>query len=214
MRKIKTSIKYLLRKSGYEICQLSESEKLEIPMCNAFTYKEAQCFRALASAGQISFAEARFLTELVKSSDPARPIIEIGTLFGHSTIVMALAKDPGQQLITVDNFSWNPLGLSADAHYAIVRYRLAELTRTQNVQVLKTDKDEFYRGYVGPPPALFFCDADHSYEATRADLLWARSVGASIVCGDDYLHASQQGVTQIVDELGGPKRLVDGLFLL
>jgi len=183
-------------------------------MHETFTYKEAQCFRALTSSGQISIAEARFLSELVRSSDPTRPIIEIGTLFGHSTIVMTLAKTLTQQLITVDNFSWNPLGLSPEAHFALVQDRLAELTSTQNVTVLRAEKDDFYRSYDGPPPALFFCDADHSYEATRADILWARSVGASIICGDDYLHAMQKGVRQIVDELGGPKQLVDGLFVL
>jgi hypothetical protein len=76
------------------------------------------------------------------------------------------------------------------------------------------DKDEFYRTYQGPPPAVFFCDADHSYEATKADMLWARSVGATVICGDDYDHPFQQGTAQAVDELGGPKRLAGGLFVL
>ena len=76
------------------------------------------------------------------------------------------------------------------------------------------DKDDFYRSYSGPAPALFFCDADHSYEATKADLLWAKSSGASIICGDDYNHPFQRGTAQAVDEMGGPRRLADGLFVI
>jgi predicted O-methyltransferase YrrM len=49
---------------------------------------------------------------LVQQSDPIRPIIEIGTLFGWSTLLICLFKDPGQKRITVDNHSWNPLGIT------------------------------------------------------------------------------------------------------
>lgn len=44
-------------------------------------------------------------------------------------------------------------------------------------------------------------------------MLWARSVGATIVCGDDYDHPFQHGNKQAVDELGGPKQFVSGLFV-
>ena len=214
MRILKRAIKRALRNHGYELCQLYDEEKREVPHHEKFTYKEAQCYRALASMSHISLEEARVLGELVRSSDPTRPIIEIGTLFGFSTIVMTLFKQREQQLITVDNYSWNPLGIGPDAHYQLTRNRLSEAVDEQNVQVLRIDKDEFYRSYIGAAPALFFCDADHSYEATKADILWARSAGASLICGDDYKHPFQHGVTQIVDELGGPRKLVGGLFVI
>jgi predicted O-methyltransferase YrrM len=150
----------------------------------------------------------------VRGSDPNRPIIEIGTLFGFSTVVMTLAKNQAQRLITVDNYSWNSLGVSPEAHFAITTNRLSEATKHHNVQILRQDKDRFYAEYAGPQPALFFCDADHSYEATKADILWARSVGASIICGDDYDHPFQRGTAQAVDELGGPKRVAGGLFVM
>jgi predicted O-methyltransferase YrrM len=211
---LKSWIKSTLRRNGYELCQLYDSEKAEVPDHARMTYREAQCYRALGNMGQLSIVEARLLQELVRESDPARPIIEIGTLFGFSTLVMALAKQPGQRLITVDNYSWNPLGLSPDAHFATTRNRLAEVVREHGVEQRRVDKDAFYRGYDGPPPALFFCDADHEYEPTKADLLWARSVGATIICGDDYDHPYQKGTKQAVDELGGPRRLAGGLFVL
>lgn len=211
---IKNAIKGALKSAGYELCQLYDEEKREVPSHGSFSYKESQIYRALGNMGQLSLVEARLLGELVASSDPTRPIIEIGTLFGFSTTVMTLSKVPSQRLLTVDNYSWNPLGLSPEAHFQTTSNRLKESTAKFGVEIVRIDKNEFYRSYKGPAPALFFCDADHSYEATKADLLWAKSVGATIICGDDYDHPYQLGTKQAVDELGGPKRLAGGLFVL
>ena len=118
--------------------------------------------------------------------------------------MISLFKQRQQPLITVDNYCWNPLGISPDVHYEITKNRLAEVVANHNARLLRMDKNDFYRTYDGPPPALFFCDADHSYEATKRDITWAQSVGASIICGDDYDLASEPGVKRAVDELGGP----------
>lgn len=199
---------------GYELCKLSESEFKELPTDVTFNYKEAQCYRALDWMGQLSIGEARFLGELVAGSDPTRPIIEIGTLFGFSTIVLSLFKKQEQRLITVDNFSWNPLGISPEMHFRATSNRLSHLVASHNVTMRRMDKEQFFSTYDGPPPGLFFCDADHSYQATSRDIAWAKSVGASIICGDDYDPIKHPGVTKAVDEHGGPRRLVEGLFLL
>jgi hypothetical protein len=211
---LKRLVKNVIRSSGYELCQLYDDEKKDVPSYRSFTYRESQCYRALSNMGQLSLVESRLLGEIIASSDKTRPIIEIGTLFGFSTTVMTLAKATEQRLITVDNYSWNPLGISPEAHYQSTRNRLSEAIEKFGVEQIRMDKDEFYRTYDGPPPAVFFCDADHSYEATKADLLWARQVGATIICGDDYDHPYQRGTAQAVDELGGPKRLAGGLFVL
>jgi hypothetical protein len=214
MHMLKNAVKSALKRRGIEIVRLYDAEREEVPQHESFSYREAQWYRALGNLGQLSLVEARALGDLVRGSDPTRPIIEIGTLFGFSTIVMTLAKAPAQRLITVDNYSWNPLGLRPEAHYQLTRNRLKEAIAVHGVEQRRMDKDEFYRTYDGPPPAVFFCDADHSYEATRADIAWAKSVGASIVCGDDYDHPHQRGTAQAVDEFGGPRQLFGGLFVL
>jgi predicted O-methyltransferase YrrM len=211
---LKSMIKTHLKRKGYELCKLYDNERDDLPRDSDFTFREAQWYRALANLGQLSLVEARALGRLVASSDPSRPIIEIGTLFGFSTLVMTMFKDPSQHLITVDNYSWNPLGLSPEAHYQLTRNRLKESTAEHRVEQRRQGKDEFYRAYDGPPPAVFFCDADHSYEATKADIAWAKSVGATIICGDDYDHPTQRGTAQAVDEFGGPRQLAGGLFVL
>ena len=211
---LSNAIKSQLRRNGYELCKLYDSEKTAVPEHKRFTFREAQCYRALTTQGQLSIEEARLLGEVVRDSDPVRPIIEIGTLFGFSTMVITLFKARTQRLITVDNYSWNPLGMSSTAHFAATSARLAEAVRSQNVDQVQMDKDLFYKTYAGPPPAVFFCDADHAYDATKADILWARSVGASFICGDDYDLVHERGTARAVDELGGPRRLAGGLFVM
>ena len=211
---MKRRLKAILARWGYELVQLYEDEQRSLPPEVSFSYKEAQCYLAASAMGQISIAEARLLSDLVRSSDPSRPIVEIGTLFGFSTLVMVLAKQQGQRLITVDNYSWNPLGVRPDVHRALTRNRLADAVAEHHVTVLVMGAEEFYRSYQGPAPALFFCDADHSYEAVKKDLEWAIGANTSIICGDDYEPDTHPGVTLAVDELGGPAQLGGGLFVL
>lgn len=211
---MKALIKKWLRGQGYELNQLYVGEQKLLPPDMSFSYREAQCYIASSYAGQISIDEARLLSALVRSSDPSRPIIEVGTLFGHSTMVLALAKQRDQPLISVDNYSWNHLGVRPDVHRVITRDRLKQAIASHNVTLLDMSAAEFYASYEGPPPALYFCDADHSYDAVRADLLWARSAGATIICGDDYEPDFHPGLVQAVNELGGVAQLSGGLYVL
>jgi predicted O-methyltransferase YrrM len=164
--------------------------------------------------GQISLAEARFLGGLVAGLPGGGPIVEIGTLFGFSTRVMVCAKAADRELITVDNYSWNPFGLPAAVHQQITAAGLAEAVESFRVRVVKMDKQEFFQTYDGPPPALVFLDADHSYEATREDIAWARGVGAGVVCGHDYDAGGHPDVVKAVDGYGGPRQVVGTLWVL
>lgn len=159
-------------------------------------------------------AEARFLLALVQSLGDDRPIVEIGTLFGFSTAILALGKKDTQSLLTVDNFCWNPLGLSPAGHERITRHRLRELTATGKVQVVSASKKTFFASYALGPPSLVFLDADHSYGATHEDIVWAKSVGATVICGHDYTPGAHDGVVKAVDEHGGPASLCESLFVL
>ena len=210
---MKNLLRHLLARLGYEMCRLSPSEASDLPASVPMNYKEAQVYRSLTAGGQISMREARFLMRLVADSDPSRPIVEVGTLYGHSTLVMCLAKQPSQKLLAVDNFCWNSLGVSSAVHAAATRKRLAECIDHHAVEIVAKPAAEFYASYSGPAPALYFCDADHSYEAVRTDIAWAKKIGASTICGDDYepLHT---GVRRAVDEAGGPRELHGGLWVL
>jgi hypothetical protein len=155
-----------------------------------------------------------FIGRLVRASGQyPGPIVEIGTLLGVTTIHMALAKAPHQKIITVDLYCWNPWGFARDVHEALAREMLRYLVETGHVERISMDKNEFYRTYQGPPPALVFLDAWHDYEETKKDLQWARALGARIVAGHDYCDAFP-GVKRAVDEFGGPRELAGTVWML
>ena len=169
--------------------------------------------RVLLGRSEISVAEARFLGELVQRAPADRPIIEIGTLFGSSTRILALFKAAETPLITVDSFRWNPYGLTREQHARITRHALRELMQRDNVELVERDKQIFYAAYKGAPPGLVFLDAHHSYESTLADIRWAQSVGAALICGHDYRPAFP-GVMRAVAESGGAAEVRDSMFVL
>ncbi|HVX10491.1 MAG TPA: class I SAM-dependent methyltransferase [Pirellulales bacterium] len=158
--------------------------------------------------------ELNLLKELVERSNSLPgPIIEIGTLFGYTTSRIALWRSPQKKIITVDNYCWNPWQLTPDMHHAMTCRFLHYLEASGQVEVKRMDKDEFFKSYRGEAPALVFLDADHSYEATKADIEWARNVGAKIISGHDYF-AHCPGVGRAVEEAGGAIRHAGGVWAL
>jgi len=141
------------------------------------------------------------------------PIIEIGTLLGVTTTTMALAKAPQQKIITVDLYCWNPWNFPPDVHEALTSQMLHYLVRTGHVERIRMDKNEFFRAYDGPSPAMVFLDAVHDYEETKKDIVWAKQVGARIIAGHDYCDEFP-GVKAAVDEFGGPAELAATVWLL
>lgn len=212
---LKSMIQRIIKLSGYELCRFSKFERDEVSRLgwnlDLMNYKEFQIARALAAEGHITLDEAQFLASLVQSTDPQDPIIEIGTLFGFSTLVLAMNKQKNQKLMTVDKYVWNPLGISSKVHELATQAVLKDACTHHNVEIIAQDKDEFYKTYSGPKPGLFFCDANHDYEPTLHDLKWAREIGAKIICGHDY---NMLGVKQAVDELGGAVKLVGTIFVI
>jgi len=162
----------------------------------------------------LSAPEMALLAELVQESRPhGGPIVEIGTLMGVTTTTIALFKAPEQRVITVDNYCWNPWGMTPEAHEALAAQMLRYLVETGHVQRLNMDKSKFFKTYGGPAPALAFLDAIHDYEETKKDILWAREAGCAVIAGHDYCDEFP-GVIEVVHEFGGPRRLGGSVWVL
>jgi len=162
--------------------------------------------------GLMSPGELKALHDLVLSHTSEGLIIEIGTLFGTSALIIALAKKAGQKLICVDNFTWNQFQLRHDEHAEITRRIIKRLGET--VELVEKSDSEFFLSYCGGPPAIAFFDAMHDYASTSAFIRWAKSVGTEIICGHDYNPSDFPGVIQAVDEAGGPRHLVETFWVL
>lgn len=164
-----------------------------------FSYANEQSL--MWGGGTVDGTEFSALTALAQEASAFHgPIIEIGTLFGFSTNALAIGKASHIPLITVDTFTWNPIGMPNWRHEELTRKGLAYLVAKQNVRLVKSTADSFYQLYDGGQPSLVFIDADHSYEAVRKDIDFAERVGAKIICGDDF---SWPGVRKAVEESFG-----------
>lgn len=153
--------------------------------------------------GNLSSADEVRLVELVQQAAAYDgPIVEFGTLFGVTTRLIASAARPGQHVITIDNFSWNPFGLPPAVHERFARGVLRTELASGRVDLRVGDSAALRRDYRGSVPALVFLDADHSYAAVRDEIAWARSLGVPIICGHDY-GVARFGVTRAVDEAFG-----------
>lgn len=160
--------------------------------------------------GTITEDEIPLLRELVtRASSLPGPIIEIGTLFGFSTQCIALAKTEDKPLITVDNYSWNPIGLTPAHHRELTLSALRYLTERSATTMFDGTNTEFYEQYAHERPAMVFIDASHDYEGVLVDLKWAKEQRVPIVSGHDYGPAAP-GVTRAVHEVFGEPTHVMG----
>jgi len=159
--------------------------------------------------GSVSERELEVLRRLVGvAAGYPGPIVEIGTLFGLTTQLIAMAKEPDRKLITVDNYSWNPFQLPARSHQRFTRGALRFCTERCNVELFDGSNVAFYAQYRGERPAMVFIDADHSYEGIVVDLAWARRMQIPVICGHDYAPRCP-GVMRAVDEAFGARKQID-----
>jgi len=137
--------------------------------------------------GGITKTEEEALTDLVRTRClSGGPIIELGTLFGHTSLLLASLKSSEQELFTVDNYSWNPFMMSAEDHEQFTLRCLRGSIGSGRVKVIKSDIARFQADYRGPTPSLVFIDADHQFESVKADIEWAVKTGSEVICGHDY----------------------------
>ncbi len=131
---------------------------------------------------------------------PAKGVfVEFGTLFGLTAKAVAAAR-PELKIIAVDNFSWNPFGLSPTLHEAFTRQILASEIMGGRVEVFSGTSEAFRKACKTVPDAVFF-DAQHQYEPVKEEIDWAKKVGVKVIAGHDYGNPSPVfGVTRAVDE--------------
>lgn len=198
---------------GLEVLRLLPDEKNVLADHSDVSLRHLILRQGILSCGELSLPEAAYLVGLVRQTDPSRPIIEIGTLFGRSSVLIACGKSPEQVLVTVDNYSWNPYDMPPWFQRETAAKQLQDAVKTLGVRVVAMDKAEFYATYDGARPSLVFLDAIHSYEETLKDIRWAKGVGADTICGHDF-DAAHPGVRQAVDEAGGARDVVESLWVL
>ena len=132
------------------------------------------------------------------TEDIGMTVVEVGTLFGLTAREIA-GRIANGRVIAVDNFSWNPFGLPPKIHEAFTR----RILRGSKVELINCSSEDWRKQVTGKTDMIFF-DADHRYEAVKAELEWAKAAGIKIISGHDYGNPNPLfGVTRAVDEVFG-----------
>lgn len=150
--------------------------------------------------GSISDKEIEILKSLtLNANELPGPIIEFGALFGLSSQIIASHKKPSKKFYVIENYIWNPFGISKAEHQMFLRRNLYDCCLNRNTELIEMDNTQFYHSYQGETPAFIFIDADHSYEGVSQDIKWALSQNISIISGHDFKD-DHPGVKKAVEE--------------
>lgn len=139
-------------------------------------------------------------------------VLEAGSAFGYSAIVMALA---GARVAAVDPHTWVPDSL-AGMERNVAAYGVAD-----RVSILAESSVSAMSAFAaeGTRFGLVFIDGDHSAAAVRADVAGALKIlrpGGILACHDYGEDCCCPGVRQALDEAfpSGPDELTGSLFVV
>lgn len=151
----------------------------------------------------LTMAETDELRRLAKDAD----VLEIGSAYGYSAIVMALA---GATVTAVDPHTWlDSLGPMAA--------NLTEYGVVERVAIHPSDSRAVlpHLVHAGTSFDLAWIDGDHEAHMVRHDVEWARQLlrpGGTLVV-HDYDEAICPGVRQALDAWKVPPALVDTMAI-
>ena len=154
--------------------------------------------------GGLSPEETEALVRWTKDSGAAT-FVEIGTLFGFTA--RDVARLAGVHVVAVDNFSWNPFGLTPEQHEAFAR----RVVDGADVEIVRADAAEFLAAIAERADsgrAFVFLDGSHAYEDVKNEIETCIARGVRTIAGHDFGN-SAFGVTQAVrDVVGEPDEVV------
>jgi hypothetical protein len=112
-------------------------------------------------------AERNKLAELASKVPDQGVIVEVGTLYGGVTAVLAKAQ-PNAAVITIDNFSWHPEDMPVNS-VGLVQDNLAK-ENIENVTIIENDSREVAKNWARDIDLLWI-DGGHSYQFVYFDLV-------------------------------------------
>jgi hypothetical protein len=139
--------------------------------------------------------ELKFLSYLASRS---KSVVEVGSWKGRST--KALLEACRGRVFAVD--TWNGTGsdysLIAAANKDIFQEFYDNVGHYSNLEIMRGDSVEMSKCFNGSKVDMVFIDADHDYEAIKADIEAWLPKCKKYICGHDY--SNFVGVKKAVDE--------------
>ncbi|KKK96213.1 hypothetical protein LCGC14_2665010 [marine sediment metagenome] len=126
--------------------------------------------------GWMSEKELEFLHDSAKDLD----VVELGSYLGRSTVALA---ESAKTVSAVDHWNWKGDGLLMDGtEYDKFRENIDEY---DNIAIYQMSTLEAAKAMIWKPDMVFI-DADHSYEAVKADIETWLPKTKQLICGHDY----------------------------
>lgn len=135
-----------------------------------------EVYETIPGQGWLTNGEARLLWDSARESDGG--ILEVGSYFGRSTVLLASL---GRPVLAVDPFDGFDSDKSGDEVHAEL-IRNLESRRIRNVEVFRCRIEDWKPWPVG----FAYLDGDHTFRGTVNQLEAARKAGAETVCVHDY----------------------------
>jgi hypothetical protein len=158
--------------------------------------------------GWASESELQILTELAMKS---RSVVEIGSWKGRST--KALLEACRGTVYAVDHWKGTKTDLSivAAANKDIYSEFFENVGHYENLEILRGESLEMVKCFNGSKVDMVYIDADHSYDAVKADIAAWLPKCNKYFCGHDYDFSE---VKRAVDEKFPKVNVVDRIWLV
>ena len=140
----------------------------------------------------------------------AASFVEIGTLFGFTA--RTVARETTAKVTAVDNFCWNPFGMTSRQHEAFTR----RILDGSKVELVRADATAFLSSLAGKfdsARTMVFLDGSHAYEDVKREIEICREQGVGVIAGHDFGNP-RFGVTRAVRETLGEPDDVAGMCWL
>jgi predicted O-methyltransferase YrrM len=119
--------------------------------------------------GWLTNAQGRTLFETAKTISPGHWIVEIGSHFGRSTVLLAAAKPDGVGLLAVDPFDDPRWGGGADAMTSF-RSTLSSADLLDEITTFRGVSADASKAWDGKPIAMLFVDGAHDRDSVLVDI--------------------------------------------
>lgn len=169
-------------------------------MTLTLSWRDVQIGDGPAISTSLTEAESDELRRLAAGAD----VLEIGSAYGYSAIVMALAG--ANSILAIDPHLWLDSWPTMTAN--VEAYGVAN-----RVQIWRTDSQAALPTLRIPTFDLVWIDGDHEAATVAHDVHWARQLlkpTGHLAC-HDYDEATCPGVRQALDAWRPPSTLIDTL---
>jgi len=138
--------------------------------------------------------ERECLASLAREVKQRGLILEVGTLYGGVTAVLALAA-PTSGVVTIDDFSWHPEGLPVNSAASV--YSSLHDAGIKNVRIIEGDSRDIARAW-NTNIDLLWIDGGHSYEYVYSDLFHFGQY-AEVIALHDYKNPLWPTIEKAID---------------